>query len=68
MEELQHCQQCGSASWDWLCDPHLAAHQEDLEKAYFEAFAAKKVSEIQAQILDEQLLRAERALQRAGWF
>ena len=66
MEELQRCQRCGTPSDDWLCWPHLEAYEA--EAAYAEAEAEARVAEARNRYLDEQLVKAERRLERAGWF
>jgi hypothetical protein len=68
MEELQRCQRCGTPSDDWLCWPHLEAYEAEAEAAYAEAEAEARVAEARDRYLDEQLVKAERRLERAGWF
>jgi hypothetical protein len=46
----------------------LDAYEAEAEAAYAEAEAEKRVAEIRDRFLDAELVKAERRLERAGWF
>jgi hypothetical protein len=46
----------------------LEAYEAEAEAAYAEAEAEARVAEARDRYLDAQLVKAERRLERAGWF